>query len=143
MIAIAILSIMSIVATLSLGKHYKIYKFNSHAYAMENIVKWAKLTSMERSINVGICVDSKVLKIMNLGTQRTGVCSGDLLNKLEIKDDFAYLSGSGCVFDPRGFAALAGDVCVTNNERYYKACINRFGALRIEKGSGGCSPCAN
>lgn len=140
MVVIALITILSAVAIPQINKFYRTYKYIEYTSSMENLVRWAKMTAMERSINVGLCVDTtnKVLRIVDMGTNRTGICTGTDLNTLRIEHDFVSIGGSGSAFDPRGFAIFTGNVCLTNGSSYYKAIISRFGAIRIEKGSGNC-----
>lgn len=140
MIVIALFAIIAAIAVPSFNRYYRIYKYNQYTASMENLVKWARMTAMERSVNVGLCVDStnKTLRIINMGTNRSGICTGTTLQNLQIDDAFVTLAGSGASFDPRGFSIFTGNVCVTDNSKYYKAVVSRFGAIRIEKGAGGC-----
>jgi len=139
-IVIALIGVVAAIAAPSLSAYYKTYKFNDYAYSMENFIKASKLTAMERSINVGVCVhqDTKTLNITNMNTERSGTCTAPVLNTLQIQDNFVSLSGNGFAFDPRGFAIFTGNVCVSNGVRYYKVVVDRFGGTRIEKGAGGC-----
>lgn len=145
MIAGSILAILAGVAMYSYAEHYKAYKFRSYATSAESLVRWAKMTSKERSINVGICAADRTLKATDMGSSRTGHCSGNELGKIEIKseDAFVTLAGSGFAFDPRGFAVVTGNVCVMKGAERYRICASRFGASKMEKGSGGCTSCAN
>jgi len=141
-IVIGLVVILMAIAFPSFRVYYKNYKFNDYAYSMEHLIKGSKLTAMERSINVGLCVNSgtQTLTIINMGESRSNTCTGATLNTFQIDDSFVSLSGSGSAFDPRGFAIFNGNVCVSKNtnERHYKVVISRFGAIRIEKGAGGC-----
>lgn len=140
MVVIALITILSAVAIPQINKFYRTYKYIEYTSSMENLVRWAKMTAMERSINVGLCIDTtnKVLRMVNMGTNRTGICSGADLNILRIEHDYISIGGSGAAFDPRGFAIFNGNVCLSNGESHYKAVVSRFGAIRIEKGSGIC-----
>lgn len=142
-IVIAMIAIVVAIAAPSLSAYYRIYKFKEYAYSIESLVKASKLTAMERSVNVGVCVDSaaKTISIVNMKDSRSKsqICSDTVLNTLRIEDSFVSLSGSAVAFDPRGFAIFIGNVCVSNDAKYYKVIISRFGAIRIDKGSGGCS----
>ena len=139
-IAIVVIAIAAGIAAPSLAAYYRNYKFNDYAYSMENLIRLSKIMAMERSINVGLCVDgdSKTISIIDMETNRSGICTGNILNALQIKDDFISLSGSGSAFDPRGFAIYKGNACVSNSSKYFKVVIDSFGAMRIEKGAGGC-----
>lgn len=138
LIVIAILSVLATVAIPSFKAYYINYKYNDYAYSMEYLIRGGKMTAMERSVNIGVCVNSGTLHIINTGTSRADKCTGTILNTLQIEDNFVSLSGSGLAFDPRGFASLSGDVCISNNSHYHKVVISKFGGIRIEKGTGGC-----
>ncbi len=140
LIVVAIMAILAGVAVPAMEKFYKIYKFKEYAYSMESLVKTAKLTAMQRSVNVGVCRQgSSSLKIMNMGADRSNMCSGTLLRSLEIEDNFVSLQGSGSAFDPRGFTISEGSLCATDGAMHHKVIIGRFGTIRTEMASGGCS----
>ncbi|GEM_PF-578157 len=140
LIAIAVIAILAAVAVPQIQKTYRIYKFNEYAYSMESVIKWARLTAMQKSINVGVCRQgNNRLEIKNMGSDRSNICNGEVLKQFNITDNFVSLHGSGSGFDPRGFSISVGDICATGNTRFHKALISRFGAIRVEKGSGGCS----
>ncbi|MDD4356794.1 MAG: prepilin-type N-terminal cleavage/methylation domain-containing protein [Smithellaceae bacterium] len=141
LIVIGIIAILAAVAVPSLKAYYRNYKYREYAYSMENLIRWSRLTAMERTANIGLCVNSvnKTLSIVNMGTRRSENCRGDTLNHLKIEDDFVLLEGSGAAFDPRSFAIFTGNVCITGDAKFYKVVISRFGAIRIERGAGGCS----
>lgn len=143
MVVIALITIISAVAIPSITKFYRTYKYIEYTSSMENLVRWAKMTAIERSINVGLCVDTtnKTLSIINMGINRTGTCTGTVLNTFRIEHDFVSIGGVEAGFDPRGFSLFDDDrnVCLTNGASYYKSVISRFGAIKIEKGSGVCT----
>ncbi|MCX7913917.1 MAG: prepilin-type N-terminal cleavage/methylation domain-containing protein [Thermodesulfovibrionales bacterium] len=139
MVVIVLVAILALVAIPSFIKYYQTYKYIDYASTMENLVRWARITAMERTINVGICREGNTLKIINMGTDRSNLCSGSIMHSLTITDNFVSLSGSGASFDPKGFAIHLGNVCITNSSSYSKVSISRFGAMRFEKGSGGCT----
>ncbi len=141
LIVIAIIAIVAAIAVPSFMAYYRNYKFKEHALSVEYLIKSAKVTAMERSKNIGLCIDgpNKTLRMINMGEQRSNMCLGTELNSIKIDESFVLLSGYGASFDPRGFAAIKGNACVSlESEKYLKASISRFGAIRIEKGSGGC-----
>jgi type IV fimbrial biogenesis protein FimT len=140
LVVIGVITILASIAVPSVMKYYKNYKYGDYIYSMENLVRLARMTAMERSNNIGLCVDStnKTLTIVNMGVARTGICIGQVLQTLRIEHDFVSISGSGAAFDPRGFAIFTGNVCITDGEKFYRTVISRFGAIRIEKGNGGC-----
>ncbi len=138
LIVMAALAVLSTIAVPSLKAYYFNYKYNDYAYTMEYLIRGGKLTAMERSVNIGVCVNNGTLSIINMGTSRTDACTGAVLNTMPIEDNFVSLSGAGLAFDPRGFAISTGDACVTNNAHYHKVAVSKFGGIRIEKGTGGC-----
>jgi prepilin-type N-terminal cleavage/methylation domain-containing protein len=135
---IAVLSVLATVAVPSLKAYYINYKYNDYAYSMEYLIRGSKMTAIERSVNIGVCVNSGMLQIINMGTSRADTCTGSTLNTLQIKDNFVSLSGSGLAFDPRGFSIFQGDVCISNNAHYHKVVTSKFGGIGIQKGTGGC-----
>ncbi|MCX8021395.1 MAG: prepilin-type N-terminal cleavage/methylation domain-containing protein [Syntrophorhabdaceae bacterium] len=147
-VVIVIAGILAAIAVPSYLGMIKKHKLTQYATEMEYLVKSAKIIAMERTVNTGICVDSSTNLILYIiGTSRSaGICSGTEFRRMTINaTDASYsnisLSGSGASFDPRGLAIWTGNVCITNNEKYVKACISRTG-IRIEEGSGGCSSCS-
>jgi prepilin-type N-terminal cleavage/methylation domain-containing protein len=140
LIVIGVIAILATIAVPSLNAYYRNYKYREYAYSMESLVRWSRLTAMERTANIGLCVNSvnKTLSVVNMGTSRADKCTGDTLNNLQIEDDFVSLKGSGAAFDPRSFAIFTGNICLTGDAKFYKVVISRFGAIRIERGTGGC-----
>ncbi len=139
---IGIIAILSTVAVPNILQFYRVYKFNEYAYSIEALVRWAKITAMERSLNVGICVNGNSVLITNMGTSRSGVCQGEVLKSINVDEPIFTVVGTGVAFDPRGLAILSGNVCITDGERYHKLCIQRNrGFIRVESGQGGCSNC--
>ena len=154
LIVVAIIAIIATVGFLNFPKLYKIYKFNEYTYAVENFVKLAKVKAMELTENMAICVDttSRSIKIVNLGSSRSIQCNVNtncvgnirpcVFTKLEIQEDFINLDGWSTGFDPRGFALRPGRVCIDKEgQRYFKVCVSRFGAIRIDEGNGACGAC--
>jgi type IV fimbrial biogenesis protein FimT len=141
LVVMGIIAILIAVAVPSLNAYYRKYKYREYAYSMESLIRWSRLTAMERTANVGLCIDraQKTLNIVNMGSGRSDACRGDTLNRLKIEDDFVSIKGSGAAFDPRSFAIFTGNVCITGDANYYKVVISRFGAIRIERGKGECS----
>jgi type IV fimbrial biogenesis protein FimT len=141
LIVMGIMAVLAAVAAPSLSAYYRNYKYREYAYSMESLVRWSRLTAMEKTANIGLCVNSadKTLSVVNMGVRRSDTCSGDVLNHLLVEDDFVSLYGSGASFDPRSFAIFTGNVCITSDGKFYKVVISRFGAIRIERGTGGCS----
>ncbi len=149
LVVIAIIAIIAGAIFPKIEEYYRIYKFNDYAFSIESLVKWAKLKALEQSVNIGVCVQDRAIKVINMGTSRSGVCTGDLLKEINISDDFINLQGggafgeSGVAFDPRGFAIFGGYICISDGEKFFKLCIrNERGMIRVEKGAGICQPCS-
>lgn len=151
-IVIVVIIVVAAIAVPSFKTYYRIHKFKDYSYSMENMIKGSKVIAMERSVNIGVCVDStaKTVRIVDMGVSRSEICTGTTLNTLKIEDDFVTLSSTetskdkgtyGLAFDPRGFSIyLGGNVCVSDGVKHYKVVVSGFGgAMRIDKGSGGCS----
>ena len=142
LVALALISILALIAAADIRRFYLAYKYYDYAFSMESAVKWARITAMERAVNVGLCVDNdKVFTIRNLGTARNAdVCGGTIIRTIRIdqEEPFSFV-GSGASFDPRGFAIISGNVCFTDGRKYHRVIISRFGAIRIEDGQGNCS----
>jgi type IV fimbrial biogenesis protein FimT len=144
-IVIGILAILASIGFPSIQKLYRVYKFNQYAFELENVVKWAKITAMERSSGISICINGNEIRVYDEETKRSPSCSGNLLRIMKINDTWitprisVALGKSGLMFDPRGLAIYAGNVCITDNERYFKVVLQSDrGAIKIEGGSGGC-----
>ncbi|AEH22123.1 pilin [Thermodesulfobacterium geofontis OPF15] len=144
-IVIAILAILASIGFPSIQKLYRVYKFNQYAFELENTVKWAKITAMERSSNISICLNGNEIRVYDEGTKRSPSCSGNLLRIMKINDTWitpsisVALSQSGLMFDPRGLTIYGGNVCITDGERYFKAVLQSDrGAIGIKSGSGRC-----
>lgn len=143
-----VISIIIILANFSLPyikKLYRTYKFNEYALEIENLVKWAKITAIEKSINVSICKNNNEISVYNEGTSRNPSCSGEKLKTLKIKDNWINLSESvawgkeGLMFDPRGLAIFTGNICISDGEIHYKVELqSNRGAITIEAGEGNC-----
>lgn len=144
-VVIIILGIAAAIAVPGYRGMMKTTKFRQYSTNMEFLVKYAKIAAMERTTNVGICVnDSRNLVVYNIGTSRgAGICSGTEILRMTITNDDAsaygfVLSGSGASIDPRGISIYTGNVCITNGSQYHKTTIGRTG-IRTDSGSGGCS----
>jgi len=149
---LAVISLIGILVSLSIpymSKFIRYTKYQNYCNSLEILVRQAKILAMERSTNIGICVDDeRTVKIFDTGTARTYICTGTPIRTLQIEDkdtSFVRFSGSGASFDPRGFAIFNGNVCVYNSEKnvYFLLCISRFGGIRVETGNGGCRSCPN
>lgn len=140
LIVIVLISILASVAIPNFIKYYRDYKFLDYASQMEYLVKQARLYAMERTVNVGVCINSnsKTLSIVNLGTDRgTGICNGTVLREMRIAESYISLSGNGSSFDPRGIAIHLGSTCISYSGKFVKIYINRTG-IRREYSTGGC-----
>ncbi len=143
------MAILASIAFPSIKKLYQVYKFNQYTFELESIVKWAKVTAMERSSGVSICLNRNEIRIYDEGPLRNPSCSESentkLLRIMRINDTWitprisVALDKSGLMFDPRGLAIYGGNVCITDGERYFKVVLQSGrGAIKIEGGIGGC-----
>ncbi len=148
-IVIGILAILASIGFPSIKKLYRVYKFNQYALELENVVKWAKITAMERSSDVSICLNGNEIRVYDEGPLRDPSCSESentkLLKVIKITDTWIIpsisvaLNKSGLMFDPRGLAIYSGSICITDGEKYFKAKLQSGrGAIKIESGSGRC-----
>ncbi|TAN45123.1 MAG: prepilin-type N-terminal cleavage/methylation domain-containing protein [Nitrospirae bacterium] len=149
LIVVTIVAIMAAVALPQLGSYVKTYKYNDYAAKMEYLVKHSKIYAMERTRNVGVCVNSgaKTLSLYDLGTSRAaGACTGTAISQqsMAISESYITLAGTnpGVSFDPRGLAIQNGYVCVAYNNGYTRLCISQTG-VRKESGSGACASCSS
>lgn len=140
MITVALIAILASIAVPALLKYQRDYKFLDYASQMEYLVKTAKIYAMERTTNVGICVQGNTLTIRDIGTDRgAGICAGnDVIKTMTVTDSYVTLGGTGASVDPRGLAIQLGNVCVSYNNMHERVSISRTG-IRTERGAGGCS----
>ncbi len=149
-IAAAILSIMAIIAVPNLLEYRKTYIFNDYASQMDYLVKYSKIYAMERTRNVGLCVNTatKTFTVRDLGTSRgADKCSGSVIRQMSVSESYITLAGYGVfglgpTIDPRGLAIFDGSVCISNGAKYSRVCL-RKASIRTESGDGGCSSCSN
>jgi len=140
LIVVSLIAILSAVAIPALLKYQRDYKFLDYASQMEYLVKSAKILAMERTTNVGVCVEESRLTIRYLGTSRgAGICTGDVVRTMHVTDSYVSLSGSGASFDPRGLAIFTGNVSVSYSGRCEIVCISRTGIRTKRVLSGTCS----
>ena len=152
-LVLSIIVILSTFTVPSIQKLYRTYKFNEYAFKLESLVRWAKITAIEKGINVSICVSERNILVYNETTSRDPSCSGNVLKVLKITDDWidsnikvslnnikVSLNKAGLMFDPRGLAIFGGNVCISDGSRYYKVVLQSGrGAITIKSGEGGCS----
>ncbi len=138
LVAISLIAILASIAIPALLKYQRDYTFIDYASQMKYLVKQAKIYAMERTTNVGVCVQGNMLTIRNIGTSRgAGICTGTVLRTMTVTDSYVTLTGSGASFDPRGLAIQLGNVCVAYGGRYERVVVSRVG-IRTERGNGGC-----
>lgn len=149
LVAMGLMAALAAIAIPNMLRYYKDYKFNDYAAQMDYLVKYAKIYAMERTKNVGICVNStdKILTIRDIGISRgAGKCSGVEIKRMEVdNNDKGYIElagdgafGLGPTIDPRGLAIYNGSVCITNGTKYSRVYIGKA-SIRTESGDGGCS----
>jgi len=146
LLVLSIIVILSTFTVPSIKKLYRTYKFNEYAFKLESLVRWAKITAIERSSSISICLDENEIKVYNEGSSRNPSCSGNVLKVLKITDDWidsnieVSFNKAGLMFDPRGLAIFGGNVCISDGSRYYKVVLQSGrGAITIESGEGGCN----
>ncbi len=144
LIVVIILGVLSAVGIPLYKETIRDHKLTKYGNNLEYLIKSAKIMAMEKTTNIGVCVDSSTkLTIYNMGTGRGGgACSGTEVMSMTIDsgDAAGYnvsLAGSSGSFDPRGLAISTGSACVSNGSKYYKVFISRTG-LRTESKSGAC-----
>lgn len=149
---IAVISLIAILVSVAIpymSRLIRYTKYQNYCNSLELLIKQAKILAMERSTNIGICVDDeRTVRIVDMGTNRgAGACVGTTLRILQIEPgdtSFVRFAGSSASLDPRGFAIFNGNACVHNSEKnvYFLVCISRFGGIRVETGQGGCRNCS-
>lgn len=146
---ITLIAILVSVAIPFMSRLIRYTKYQNYCNSLELLIKQAKILAMERSTNIGICVDDeRTVRIVDMGTNRgAGACVGTTLRILQIEPgdtSFVRFAGSSASLDPRGFAIFNGNACVHNSEKnvYFLVCISRFGGIRVETGQGGCRNCS-
>ncbi|MEM4214395.1 MAG: hypothetical protein QXZ28_04315 [Candidatus Methanomethylicaceae archaeon] len=140
-VVVVLINIITAVAIPSIQRFYRTYKYIEYASRMEHTVRWARIIAMERSINVSVCIEeNNRITVRNMGTSRAYPCIGEEITHFDTEgNNFISISGSDVSFDPKGFAIQPGNVCITNGSSYTRAVISRFGAIRLERGSGTCT----
>lgn len=124
---LTVVTIISAIAVPELRKIYRTYRFNQRVMEVEGTLKWARLLAIERGVNVGICItraEPNTLRIYNMGTRRSFICSGELLKRVKIEEPYISLtaSGGGSAFDPRGLGIFSSSVVIRRNDVF--ACYN-------------------
>lgn len=161
-VVIVIMGILAAIGIPSLQKMVRDHKIIQYGTNLEYYVKLAKLKSMEKTVNTGVCLDSSTqFTIYNLTATRPSYASdscptsgGTSIAYFTIPSDEATghnltLYGStcasagsypmGCIaFDPKGLAIWTGNVCVSNGDKYYKVIVDRA-SIRSQDGTGGCN----
>lgn len=118
LIVLAILSTLAGIALPPLSRYYRNYKYNEYILQVESTIKWAKFIAMERGIAVGVCVQNNTLTLHNMERRRSGICNGDVIRSVEIRDEFVSIraTGGGSAFDPRGLAIFSSTVYVERRD---------------------------
>jgi type IV fimbrial biogenesis protein FimT len=143
LVGVALMAIVSSMAIPNLHAYYREFKFDEYASHIEYSVKQAKIFAMEKTRNVGVCVNtgSKTVAINDIGTNRgAGACTGTQLKRVTIAEAHIGMSGGSVTLDPRGLAILPGagnNVCITYNNKHSRVVVSRTG-VRVDRGPGGC-----
>ncbi len=152
LVVISIAGVLAGVAVTSYRDMVRKHKLIQYGSKMEYMVRYARIMAMERTSNIGVCVQNNSnLTIRDIGTDRAaGPCTGTTVKAMtitseDVSGNSITLAGSSVAFDPRGLSVctqnVCGNACVTNNARYVKACVYQTG-MRIEEGAGGCTACS-
>ncbi|HWR90012.1 MAG TPA: prepilin-type N-terminal cleavage/methylation domain-containing protein, partial [Dissulfurispiraceae bacterium] len=121
LVGVALMAIVSATAIPNLYAYYRDFKFDEYASQIEYSVKQAKIYAMERTRNVGVCVNTggRTVAINDVGTNRgAGPCTGTELRRVVIPEAHISMTGGSVTLDPRGLAILPGtgnNVCITYN----------------------------
>jgi type IV fimbrial biogenesis protein FimT len=143
LIIIAIIVVLSTFAIPAWDRFMEINRFNNDIMAVEYTINRAKVVAMERTTNVGVCVNgNKKLILYDIGPERNNdPCTGTQLLEISLKGFFSNLKNNGIIiFDPRGLNIMVGgNICIENTQlnSYYKIIVGR-GHQRVEKGEGRC-----
>lgn len=154
MIVVIIVGILAAIAIPSYKGMVKDHKLTQYGTQVEYIIKHAKLLAIEKTTNIGVCVNSanRQILIYDIGTNRTSVACGypssSIFKSMTIESgDFSSYnisitgsnSGNIVTIDPRGLLiGSTGSVCLTNGKKYYKIFFDRAN-IRTQEGTGGCS----
>ena len=119
LIVLALVGVLSAIAIPNIMEYYKNYKYQQYVLEVERTLGWARMVAMERSINVGICVQNNQLTIHNMGTRRSGICNGEVIKGVVIEENYIQLSasGGGTAFDPRGFAIFTSTIRIIKDNQ--------------------------
>ena len=144
LIIIIIIAILTNIGISAWERFYEINEYNNNIMAVEYTINKSKIIAMEKTINIGICIDSENNQIIvyEIGYERNdNPCSGTRLFTVKPKGEGTQISSSGIIiFDPRGLNIIdEGDICIQNTKlnTYYKIVIGK-GYQKIEKGKGLC-----
>ena len=142
LLVLSIIVILSAFAVPAWNRFFEINRYNNFIMAVESAITQAKIIAMEKSTNVGVCVNGNQVLIYDTGYARSNnPCAGTLLFTVTPESENISISSSGTIiFDPRGLNILVGgNVCIHHNEfnTYYKIIVGR-GHQRVEKGEGEC-----
>lgn len=118
LVAVAIIAILAGIAIPSFQRYYRTYKYNEYVMQVESTLKWARMVAMERGINVSVCVQNNSLVVYENGANRQLQCSGTVLRRVNIADNFVQItaSGGGANFDPRGLAIMPSTISVRRTD---------------------------
>lgn len=143
LVGIALMAIVSSAAIPNLFAYYRDFTFDQYASQIEYAIKQGKIYAMERTTNVGICVNTggRTVAINEIGTNRgAGACTGTQLRRVVIPEAHISMTGGSVTLDPRGLAILPGagnNVCINYNNKHSRVVVGRTG-IRVDRGTGGC-----
>lgn len=118
LVAVAVLAILLSIAAPNFFRYYRTYKYNEYVMQVESTIKWARMTAMERNINVAICVQGNSLVVYDNGVSRQFQCSGNVLRRVNISENFIQVSATagGGSFDPRGLGVQSSTITVRRTD---------------------------
>ncbi|WP_038056943.1 pilus assembly FimT family protein [Thermodesulfobacterium hydrogeniphilum] len=141
-LVIAIMVIIASIAIPSLQRFFKINKYFNDVIKIEYSINKAKMMAMERTTNIGVCIENNELKLYDTGYERgNNPCIGTLIFVVKPEDKHTQIISNGTIiFDPRGLnISSGGNICIPNSNLnvYYRIIVGQ-GYLKTEKGEGTC-----
>lgn len=118
LVAVAILAVILGIAAPGFYRYYRTYKYNEYVMQVESTIKWARMTAVERSRHVAVCVQGNSLVVYDNGVSRQLQCSGTVLRRVDIPGNFVQISATsgGGSFDPRGLGVQSSTIRVRRTD---------------------------
>jgi prepilin-type N-terminal cleavage/methylation domain-containing protein len=139
LIVVVIVGIIAVIAVPSYSIQVKNYRLTEYSGQVEYLTKYGRMMAMEKTTNVGICVNGNNVSLRDITTTRTAAaCSGTQIMNVAV-DNSLSVNGASVAIDPRGLIiGNTGSVCISSGNKFRKVWIDMTGT-RIEEGSGGCT----